>query len=140
MDLRTALQGIYDQHQQLTPAIVVDEARDETHPLHNRFDWNDATAGEAWRRQQAHELIRSVRVVYREADDTNPQKSVRAFHAVRRDTGHVYEPVDAVLADDFTKRLVLADMEREWKALHRRYQDFAEFAAMIRRDIADEAA
>lgn len=140
MDLRTALQGIYDQHQQLTPAIVVDEARDAAHPLHSRFDWNDATAGEAWRRQQAHELIRSVRVVYREADDTNPQKSVRAFHAVRRDTGHVYEPVDAVLADDFTKRLVLADMEREWKALHRRYQDFAEFAAMIRRDLADEAA
>lgn len=57
MDLRTALQGIYDQHQQLTPAIVVDEARDAAHPLHSRFDWNDATAGEAWRRQQAHELI-----------------------------------------------------------------------------------
>ncbi|MFD1656939.1 hypothetical protein ACFSL4_01490 [Streptomyces caeni] len=135
MDLRSELQSIYDQHKKLTPALVVDAARDEQHPLHSRFEWNDAVAGEAWRRQQAHELIRSVRVVYREADEANPEKSVRAFHAVRKENGHVYEPVDKVAADDFTRRLVLADMEREWKALHRRYQDFEEFTAMVRRDL-----
>lgn len=135
MDLRGELQSIYEQHKKLTPALVVDIARDPEHPLHSRFQWNDAVAGEAWRRQQAHELIRSVRVVYREASETFPEKSVRAFHAVRKEDGHVYEPVDKVAADDFTRRLVLADMERDWKALRRRYEDFEEFTAMVRRDL-----
>jgi hypothetical protein len=135
MDLRNELQSIYDQHKRLTPALVVDAAREPEHPLHSRFEWNDAVAGEAWRRQQAHELIRSVRVVYREADESSSEKSVRAFHAVRKEDGHVYEPVDKVAADDFTRRLVLQDMEREWKALHRRYQDFEEFTALVRRDL-----
>lgn len=140
MDLRGELQTIYDRHKRLTPALVVEQARAPEHPLHSRFEWNDAVAGEAWRRQQAHELIRSVRVVYREADEASPEKSVRAFHAVRKEDGHVYEPVGKVVADDFTRRLVLADMEREWKALHRRYQDFEEFTAMVRRDLDAEAA
>lgn len=140
MSLRDELQNIYDQYGSLTPALVVDTARSKTHPLHDRFEWNDKVAGEAWRRQQAHELIRSVKVVYREADDANPEKSVRAFHAVRAEKGHVYEPVDKVIADDFTRRLVLQDMEREWRALHRRYQNFEEFAAMVRHDLGSEAA
>lgn len=135
MSLRDQLQAIYDGHGKLTPAIVVDEARDESHPLHTRFEWDDAAAGESWRRQQAHELIRSVRVVYREADEKNPERSVRAYHAVRTDDGHSYEPVEKVTEDDFTRRLVLADMEREWKALHRRYQQFGEFLKMVRRDV-----
>jgi hypothetical protein len=135
MSLRDQLQAIYNERGKLTPTIVVDEARDESHPLHNRFEWDDAVAGEAWRRQQAHELIRSVRVVYKQADEKNPEKSVRAYHAVRGDEGHSYEPVEKVTEDDFTRRLVLADMEREWKALHRRYQQFEEFLKMVRRDL-----
>jgi hypothetical protein len=135
MSLRDQLQAIYNERGKLTPAIVVDEARDETHPLHNRFEWDDAVAGESWRRQQAHELIRSVRVVYREADEKNPEKSVRGFHAVRSEKEHVYEPVQKVAEDEFTRQLVLKDMEREWRALRRRYEQFAEFIEMVRRDM-----
>lgn len=140
MSLRDQLQSIYDQRGQLTPSLIVDEARDTAHPLHSRFEWNDDVAGEKYRQQQAHELIRSVKVVYREADENGPAKSVRAYHAVRREHGHVYEPVETVVSDDFTRRLVLADMAREWQTLKRRYQDFEEFTEMIREDLNDEAA
>lgn len=135
MNLRDLLQAIYDEHGKLTPAIVVDVARAEDHPLHSRFEWDDAVAGEAWRRHQAHELIRSVRVVYKNADEKNPEKSVRAFHAIRNETGHVYEPLDRVVNDEFSRQLVLRDMEREWLALRRRYEQFAEFVEMVRRDL-----
>lgn len=135
MSLRDHLQSIYNEHGRLTPSLVVDEARNEKHPLHNRFEWDDAVAGEAWRRSQAHELIRSVRVVYKEADEKNPEKSVRAFHAVRSEKEHVYEPVEKVAGDDFTRQLVLKDMEREWQALRRRYEQFEEFLTMVRRDM-----
>lgn len=139
MSLREQLQSIYDRRGQLTPALVVDEARDPASPLHSRFEWDDSIAGEQWRKSQAQELIRSVRVVYREATEHDPAKSVRAFHAVRRPNGHVYEPAEKVAEDPFTRQLVLNDMEREWMALKRRYEQFAEFAAMVRRDLEEAA-
>jgi hypothetical protein len=135
MNLRDQLLAIRDKHGRLDPVTVVDEARDEAHPLHSRFEWDDSVAGEAWRRSQAHELIRSVRLVYREATEQEAARSVRAFHAVRREDGHTYETAEEVIEDPFAKRLVLADMEREWKALKRRYEQFAEFAAMVRQDL-----
>jgi hypothetical protein len=138
--LRDHLQSIYDNSGMLTPAIVLETARDPAHPLHSRFTWDDNAAAESWRKHQAQELIRSVRIVYREATETEPARSVRAFHAVRRENGHVYEPAEKVAEDPFTKKLLLADMEREWKQLHRRYQEFAEFAEMVKRDIEEKAA
>lgn len=139
-DLRGELLSVREAHGKLTPQLVVDVARDPAHPLHSRFEWNDAVAGEAWRRQQAHELIRKAKVVYREADESGPEKSVRAFVAVRAQDGHVFDPVEEIADDPLRRKMALADMEREWKALFRRYEEFGEFLAMVRRDVTDEAA
>ena len=136
---RDELQKIYDQRGQLTPALVVEEASDPAHPLHSRFEWDNSVAGERWRKAQAQELIRSVKVVYKQATERDPARSVRAFHAVRRPDGNVYEPAERVVEDPFTRQLVLADMEREWKALKRRYEQFSEFAAMVRQDLEEAA-
>lgn len=132
--LREQLEAIYVAHQALTPALLVDLARDQAHPLHDRFEWDNRIAGEAWRREQAHKLISSVRVAYR--PDDKPQDTVRAFHAVRTEDGVGYHPAEKVAHDPFLARLVLADMEREWKQLRSRYETFTEFWQMINRDTA----
>lgn len=137
--LRDELLAVRAQHGKLTPQLVVDAARDPGHPLHSRFEWDDAVAGEAWRRQQAHDLIRKAKVVYREADESKPEKSVRAFVAIRAEDGHVFDPVEEVAQDPFRQRLVLADMEREWKALFARYKEFEEFLSLVRQDVSDAA-
>lgn len=137
--LRDELLAVRTQHGKLTPQLVVDAARDPGHPLHSRFEWDDAVAGEAWRRQQAHELIRKAKVVYREATESVPEKSVRAFVAIRAEEGHVFDPVEEVAQDPFRQRLVLADMEREWKALYARYKEFGEFLELVRRDVGEAA-
>jgi hypothetical protein len=140
VSLREQLLDIYEQHQMLTPALVVDEARRSTHPLHDRFEWNNNIAGEAWRRAQAHELIRLARVVVQPASDTEPERSVRAFHAVREEhaenNGYIYEPAERIAEDPFLRQIVLRDMERDWQALRKRYEEFSEFLTMIRTDIA----
>lgn len=131
MDLRDQLQQLYDANQRLTPALVLAEAEDPNSPLHALFEWNDSVAADRWRLQQARELIRSVKVVYREADDTNPAKSVRAWHAIRDESGHHFEPAEQVALDPFQRRLLLADMEREWQQMKRRWADFDEFWRLI---------
>lgn len=139
-DLRGELQAIYDEHKRLTPSLVVDAARDEAHPLHARFEWDNAIAGEKYRLDQARDLIRSVRVVYREADEREAARTVRAYHAVRDEQGTAYQPAEAIAESPFLSKLLMQDMEREWKALLRRFGQFGEFLEMVRGDLGDEEA
>jgi hypothetical protein len=137
MSLRDHLQKIYDERGKLTPEMVVEEARSKEHPLHNRFEWNNSVAGELYRRQQAHELIRSVKVAYKQ-DENGKDREVRAFHAIRKDEGYVYEPAEKVAADPFVAKLLMLEMKREWMTMKRRYEEFAEFWQLIRSDLDDE--
>jgi hypothetical protein len=140
MSLRDQLSGIYQRHGILTPDIVVNEARPADSPLHNRFEWDDSIAAEAHRRAQAQELIRSIKVVYRPADEKENSKKIREWQAVRTERGSEYKPVEEVAMDPMLRKIVLADMEREWKALHRRYSQFAEFITMVTADMNSDAA
>lgn len=138
--LRDSLQAIYNDRGMLTPELVVDEARDEAHPLHARFEWDNAVAGEAWRREQAAQLIRSVRVKY--AETSSGPRDVRAFVAMPQadSRSQQYEPVESVLADPIQRAILLRDMEREWKTFKARYSHMAEFAALISQSMQDVAA
>lgn len=137
--LRDQLRSIYEQHGKLTPAIVLDEARDEEHPLHSRFEWDDTVAAEQYRHHQAQQLIRSVKVHFVTADGP---RDVRAFIAVPEEdkASSRYEPVEEAIADPMTRRIILRDMEREWRAFQARYSHMAEFADMIRASLEETAA
>ena len=136
-DLREELLAIRASQGRLTPQLVVDAARPASSPLHSRFEWDDSVAGEAFRRQQAQELIRKVRVVYAPSDEGS-FKSVRAFHAVRTpDGGHAYEDVEAIINSPILTELLRRDMERDWRALRQRWQDFEEFWQLVQEDLAE---
>jgi len=133
MTVKEALQAIYDKHGQLTPELVVQVARSKAHPLHSHvFDREPKEAAEAWYRHQAHELIQSVRIVYR--DNNDKALDIRAWHAVRGETGYVYEPAEKIAHNEFQSRLLLQEMEREWRQLKSRYETFHEFWEMINRE------
>jgi hypothetical protein len=139
MSLREHLQAIYDERGKLTPALVVDVARDSQHPLHDRFEWNDTVAAENYRRHRAHELIRSVRICY--TSTRNGQSvSIRAFHAVKQPetNRYAYEPTAVVMQDPMVMRLLRAEMRREWEALKRRYEEFEEFWDLVEGDFRVE--
>lgn len=142
MSLREHLQAIYEEHGKLTPEVVVAAARPKTSPLHHRvFDRPAKDAAAAWYHHRAHELIQSVKVVYREGED-GVEKRVRAYHAVRSEgpDQYVYEPVEKVASDPFKRQLVLRDMEREWKGLLNRYEQFEEFLSLVATDIEERVA
>ncbi len=141
MSLRDELQSIYATHGQLTPELVVQAARPEDHPLHSHvFDREPREAAEAWYRHRAHALITSVKVVYKEADENGPERSVRAFHAIQTEEGFKYEPVERFTSDDFARKLLLTSMEREWKQLFDRYKEFEEFLALVGADVSSASA
>lgn len=134
--LREELQALYETQGELTPIMVVDVARDPAHPLHTRFEWDDSVAGEKYRRHQARQLIRSVRIRVIDEDDPSLNYDVRAYQMVRTPAGgNAYQPTADVVQDPFVSRLILARMEREWRALRERYEQFHEFWKLVNSDI-----
>jgi len=138
-DIRALLQDIYQDNGRLTPALVVAAARDDGHPLHHRFEWDDDVAAERYRQVQAAELIRKVRVKYGETPK-GEVKDVRAWQSVYSPdvdgTDSTYMPVEDVAADPLLRQMVLRTAEREWKQMHRRYGHLKEFLAVVREDVA----
>jgi len=129
--LRDALQTIYDEHQELTPVLVVDLARDPESPLHACFEWDDSIAAEAHRKSQAGQLIRRYKIV----DNRDPKRPrhIREWVSVSRGSSQppTYMPTVDAVADEFTRALVLQAMEHEIAALKRKYSHLKEFAAAI---------
>lgn len=129
--LATELTRVYETHNTLTPQIVVDESRPKSAPLHDRFEWDDKTAGEAYRRQQAAEMIRSVRIEYAEKPE---RRSVRAWIArTEVGDGSGYAPVEEVVQDDLSMQIIRRNFERELADLQRKYGHLDEFAATLRK-------
>lgn len=132
-DVRSELTTIYERHRSLTPALVVDEARDPAAALHNRFEWDDGVAGEAYRRDQAAALIRSVHIRFTpEPDKPAHEVKVRAFVSAY-ENGQYYPSEEVGRVPEMTAA-VLAHMQREWRQLRLRYEAHAEFWALIARE------
>jgi hypothetical protein len=55
------LRNVEKKHGQVTPDAVLADAKSTRHPWHNRFTWDDKTAGHRYRLDQAREQIRFVR-------------------------------------------------------------------------------
>lgn len=136
MSLKSELEDIYTAEGRLTPALVVEAARDEQSwpALHARIPWDDAAAAETHRLDVARRLIRKVRVRF--IDANADRQSVRQYvHVEHIDPPeHVYRRIDEIAADPFTTQLVLREAEREWRRLKQRYGHMAEFIELVRRD------
>ena len=56
-DLKAVLLALEDAGGRLTAEGVLDAARDEAHPLHGEFEWDDSVAAEQHRLSQARKLL-----------------------------------------------------------------------------------
>jgi hypothetical protein len=137
-DLRNELTGLYQQHGELTPQIVVDEARPVDAPLHDRFEWDNDVAGEKYRLVQAAQLIRAVRIEYT-TPGSEEKKFIRAFSSLHESSDgeqEGYAPTEVILENEITRRILLRNMDRDIRALKTKYGHLAEFAEMMQAAIA----
>lgn len=117
----------------LEPSLVVREARSKESPLHAAFEWDDHRAGEQFRLQQARHLIREVRVITENGEETIEQ---RVFVNVITENHRGYMPVVAVMSDDVLREQVLNQAKNGLLAWRERYKDLQELAKIY--DVIDE--
>jgi len=112
----------------LMPELVVDEARNKNNPLHEDFDWNDKSAGQSWRIEQARSLIRKVTVIVEQSEN----KSVRMFVSLESDRkSGGYRHINDVVSDELRLAELLATAKKELAAFEKRYKNIVELAEVF---------
>ena len=116
----------------LEPENIVDAARDANNVLHPHFEWDDSVAAEAFRADQARDLVRSLTV---DISRSNlEEKHVRAFvNVVTGDQQGYVSTFTALSSEDLRKQVLqraFAELEA-WRARHAELSELARiFAAM----------
>jgi len=128
-DIQKELKRITDENNGiLLPERVVEEAKVETSPLHDSFNWDNTDAAQKYRVHQARNLIRCT-VVYEE----RTEKYIKTFVSLSsdRDNGGGYREVIIVLKDTDKKAEMLADALSELQAFQNKYNSLVELCEVF---------
>lgn len=103
----------------LTAGNLVDISRPQDAPLHDYFEWDDAIAGEEWRKSQARHLINCI--VYREEkSEEEKTEPVRAYYTIAEGK---YEPTQVIIRDDDKRRALKEMALKELVSFKRKYKN-----------------
>lgn len=136
MSAREALVALVERDGSITPASVLDEARDEASPLHTHFEWDDSEAAEQYRLVQARGLIRRYKVTVEVKPDTFVK--VRQFSSVPAadpDEGTDYVLTSEALKDDVQRDFIFQQCMKEIASLRAKYGALVDFDAALRESI-----
>lgn len=140
------LEAIRAKQRALTPQSVLKDARNIRSPLHEFFVWDDATAAEKYRLDQAAHLIRSVSVIFEDADAAPERqislgvapepaavpRAVRAFLSIVDSEGESsYVSTREAMADEEMRRQVLARAHAELNSVARKWRELRELGEVF---------
>jgi len=111
----------------LTAQAVVDAARDESHPLHGYFEWDDSKAAHQYRLHQARALIRVVVQPY-ESLDNQPVHVYQSLVTDRVVPGGGYRTTEAILSTEVWRNTLLQQAQSELIAVRNKYASLSELA------------
>lgn len=102
------LAAIHEREGALTPPVVVEAARPKDATLHPVFEWDNKKAAEAYRINQARNLIRAVEIV----TTTDGKESAAPVYVHIPTPTPNYERVDVVIQQPDRFALALMSMNR----------------------------
>lgn len=113
----------------VTPKALVDESRPPEAVLHPCFEWDDELAAEEYRRVQAAQIIRTVRVV--QVSAAGERQRTPAYVSVPQEDGHrAYVSAARALGAEESRLVVLADALSQLRGLQNRYRTLGELAGV----------
>lgn len=118
------LNNIKQKYGELNPSNIVEVARKASSILHRYFDWDDKTAAEKYRLQQARLLVCSVVTIEMDGDEITP---VRSFVSIDNN----YESLEVVMSDAAMRAQALNDVKSAINSLKAKLSSFEEFADVL---------
>lgn len=123
------MEGLEKQGE-LSPRTLLDASREANSPLHEYFDWDDTTAAEKWRLEQARVLIANVRII--RSDDKQEREALkdRCFVPATGQKG-VYVHMDTALHKDEYRKRLLEQARRDSEIYIAKYRRIEELAMVV---------
>ena len=117
-----AVERLSDDHGGVCPSwALVDEARPPDSDLHPLFEWDDRSAAEAFRRDQARHHIRELRVV-RVEDDEPVQAFVHIVRLTADGPVEGYRSTRLVVQSSDERQQMIDEARAGLTAWHRRWR------------------
>lgn len=104
---------------EITPQSVLERARDEKSELHKCFEWNNNVAAEAYRKQQAGNIIRMLYVVPREEE-------APTVRVLSRTSETVYQPTRLFVKNQNEYEDLLKRALSELESFRKKYETLSE--------------
>jgi len=116
-----------DHNGALRPEDVVVESQPQDAPLHDEFEWDDAAAGKQWRREQAADMIRALKIAYVVVGDggEKEEREVRAYSSVRMEgePKPAYVSIEAVVNNEDYRAQAVEECRRFLQQARRKLQE-----------------
>ena len=123
---------------QITPEMVVEDARRKDAPYHDDFEWEDTKAAELYRLEQARYLLRHIEIT-RNDEGKAPIRGFLNIVLTSAEEGEekdqVYATIGYVMSKPELRRQVLARAWKELQAWVVRYKELKEFGR-VRKAVA----
>lgn len=124
------LRKLEEQNGTVTSEMFLESARSEDSEMHCLFEWNDPTAAEAFRLQQARVIIASLRVTVEEEEEEVEPVIVRAF--VKTDEEQKgYINISKAMSDEDMRNSVLEDAKKELAWFVNKYNSLKELSGVF---------
>ena len=111
-----------------TPQNILEYAKNENTELHKCFDWDDTSAANKWRLQQARQIV--CNLVYKEKEETkNEQRTpLRVFY---QSSKKEYEPTKIILTKKDEYEELLKRAKQELRAFKEKYKMLTELEEIL---------
>jgi hypothetical protein len=123
------LDSIKSTHGKLDAPLVVELARDESHPLHSCFEWDNGKAGEEYRKHQARCLINATVIITK---DEGALKEFPAYISIRKEGKSTYRTTAQVLSNEEDRQQTLARALQEAQSWQTRYAHLTELGSIFK--------
>lgn len=109
-----------------TPEQILDKARNPNTELHKCFEWDNEKAADAYRLQQARQVVCHLVIKETVAENRPP---IRFFF--KTESGGGYQPTQIILQDQDKHQELVASVMRDLIAIRNKYKNLAEFDSVF---------
>lgn len=127
-DAAAELERIRIKNGELNPKAIVEESRDEKSVLHNYFCWDDAKAAEGYRREQARQLMKNIRVIVTNETITTPIRAFVYVHTEEKPGTRSYYPIHEIVDDEAAYNDLLEQARADMESFVSKYAQLKELA------------
>lgn len=124
------IESLISQNGDVTPKLLVDDARPTDALLHPCFEWNNQKAAEKYRHDQAKTMISNLITVSIDGDKEVDQAPAFVNIKQRNESAH-YQAVTVALSNEATREQVLRNAKAELAMFKRKYENLLNLTKIL---------